>query len=815
MGWDAVLGRLLGYENVDSIDAVRPSFGADWAREAPGWVFFGCAALVALAFWFYLRLQTRGRRRGRIVLAVARGLLLSLMFLILADPILEVALTSHPRPLLWVLLDGTDSMNIADELPSDQRARFDAAVGLDEAQTAGAASAGPTRADYVRALLSKSDDNLLEKLAEKYRLKAYIFDRPDGARPIDLSDDPAREVEPRLVASQLTTEGQVTALGAALEDLALRHAGGNLAGVLVVSDFAQNTGAMPLTAAKKLRAPIFAVGVGPRGALDAAVDLQAPLKMKKAEQSTLVATVRHQQLAGREVTVRVVARRLEAGDDSGGGEIVVGQKSVALGPSAASVEFPFTPEQTGRFVFAAEVDPLEGEIVEQNNRAEREATIIDDFMRLLFVEYEPTWEWRFIKEVFHRDRLVGLRGFRTYLRSSDPVVRETNDLFLPSLTMPRREFFQYDVIFLGDMPSSALSTRFCEMAKEFVGQFGGGLVVMAGPRFGPGELAATPLADMLPVVLDPDARLRDERPFTLKLSPLADQYDFMRLGADARENELAWNNLGELPWYQPVRRLESSASNALAVHPTDVCVDGKTPQPLIAIRKYGRGEVIYLGFNEMWRLRRKYGELYYRQFWGQMIHRLGLSHALGNQKRFVVRTDRQRYRADDKVLLTVEAYDENFEPLTAEDLGGRASRAELERPAAGGATELETLSVSQLRPGVFEARIPVFEGGEYRLRVEDPVGDEDAEVRFQVAALSAERRSAARDHGLQTSLARATGGKTYELDTVANFVNDYDPPELTETTIEIIPLWSTWFCFGLVVLLMLGEWFGRKLVNLS
>jgi hypothetical protein len=417
--------------------------------------------------------------------------------------------------------------------------------------------------------------------------------------------------------------------------------------------------------------------------------------------------------------------------------------------------------------------------------------------------------------VFHRDRLVGLRGFRTYLRSSDPVVRETNDLFLPSLTMPRKEFFQYDVIFLGDMPSAALSTRFCEMTKEFVGQFGGGLVVMAGPRFGPGELAATPLADMLPVVLDPDARLRDERPFTLKLSPLADQYDFMRLGADARENELAWNNLGELPWYQPVRRLESSASTALAVHPTDVCVDGETPQPLIAIRKYGRGEVIYLGLDEMWRLRRKYGELYYRQFWGQMIHRLGLSHALGNQKRFVVRTDRQRYRADDKVLLTVEAYDENFEPLTAEDLGGRAIRAELERPAAGGATELETLSVSQLRPGVFEARIPVFEGGEYRLRVEDPVGDEDAEVRFQVAALSAERRSAARDHGLQTSLARATGGKTYELDTVANFVNDYDPPQLTETTIEIIPLWSTWFCFGLVVLLMLGEWFGRKLVNLS
>ena len=45
----------------------------------------------------------------------------------------------------------------------------------------------------------------------------------------------------------------------------------------------------------------------------------------------------------------------------------------------------------------------------------------------MFVEYEPTWEWRFIKEVFHRDPLVGMKGFRTFLYSSDPQVREKNE----------------------------------------------------------------------------------------------------------------------------------------------------------------------------------------------------------------------------------------------------------------------------------------------------------------------------------------------------------------------------------------------------
>ncbi len=140
----------------------------------------------------------------------------------------------------------------------------------------------------------------------------------------------------------------------------------------------------------------------------------------------------------------------------------------------------------------------------------REVNIRDDFLRLMFVEYEPTWEWRFIKEVFYRDKLVGTRGFRTFLRSADPKVRQSNELFLPTLTPQRSEFFANDVIFLGDMPAGTLSPRFCELVKEFVGKFGGGLVVIAGPRFGPGQLAGTPLADMLPVVVDGDYKVRDD-----------------------------------------------------------------------------------------------------------------------------------------------------------------------------------------------------------------------------------------------------------------------------------------------------------------
>ena len=73
------------------------------------------------------------------------------------------------------------------------------------------------------------------------------------------------------------------------------------------------------------------------------------------------------------------------------------------------------------------------------------------------------------------------------------------------------------------------------MTKEFVSQFGGGLVVIAGPRFGPGQLAETAIADMLPVVIDAESKRRDEKEFRLQLTPAAIQYDFMRLGQTGHE----------------------------------------------------------------------------------------------------------------------------------------------------------------------------------------------------------------------------------------------------------------------------------------
>ena len=259
-----------------------------------------------------------------------------------------------------------------------------------------------------------------------------------------------------------------------------------------------------------------------------------PRQLKKAERQEIKVVLRQTGLDGRRAKshrYRPVAKPAPATPEAGG----------RFRSGSARSNSPDRRSRSGstscrsrpaNFEFLADVDHLEGQVVDQGNHAQREATVIDDFLRLMYVEYEPTWEWRFIKEVFHRDPLVGMHGFRTFLRSSDPEgAAQRIRCFLPSLTPKRSEFLANDVIFLGDMPSTALSERFCEMTKEFVTQFGGGLVIIAGPRFGPGQLGRTrrwPTFCRWSSIRRPD--MRDDRPFHMQLTLDSLNYKFMQLG---------------------------------------------------------------------------------------------------------------------------------------------------------------------------------------------------------------------------------------------------------------------------------------------
>ena len=155
-----LIGRTLGLDGTQAIDRIRPSLAAPWVRDNAAWLLLGCLGLIALALVFYVRYQG-GRRSGPpIVLALFRAGLLILLLLILAEPILSVRVTSRLRPTLWLLFDGTDSMAVPDEIPEDQRAQLARAVALEHENPPAEASTPHARIDYVKALLSKENDNL-------------------------------------------------------------------------------------------------------------------------------------------------------------------------------------------------------------------------------------------------------------------------------------------------------------------------------------------------------------------------------------------------------------------------------------------------------------------------------------------------------------------------------------------------------------------------------------------------------------------------------------------------------------------------------
>jgi len=211
-----ILGRLLNLEEAQRIEQAQPSLAAGWVHDAPAWLLFGCLAMVAVVAIFYFRYQTARRAGARLILVCLRAAALCLLLLLLAEPILSVKLTSKVRPAFWMLFDGTDSMGISDELSETDREQLVKAAGMEDKKKPGASPVRLSRADYIKAFVQRKEDNLLEKLAEDFRLRAFLFDRPEGVRSLELSTSSRATVEPAHLAQQLTTDGAVTALGAAL-----------------------------------------------------------------------------------------------------------------------------------------------------------------------------------------------------------------------------------------------------------------------------------------------------------------------------------------------------------------------------------------------------------------------------------------------------------------------------------------------------------------------------------------------------------------------------------------------------------------------
>jgi len=453
------------------------------------------------------------------------------------------------------------------------------------------------------------------------------------------------------------------------------------------------------------------------------------------------------------------------------------------GPSPAAVARRLgLPLYTVGFGRAAVAEPPRAETVLPSSRP----------LRVLWVEYEPSWEWRFAVRALSRGK-EAVR-VRSYVRSADARLREAEPRWLPSLALPRAELLDQDVVVLGDVPRSMLTSHFTTLLRELVLRFGGGLVLACGPRFGPSHLADTSLADLLPVQVEPGSRRADVAAYAPRFEAAANDYAFCAPWKEAQQGPAP----PQFEWYHPLVAAGRDA-HVLAVHPDARTARNGQPLPLMAAGRAGRGRVVFLGTAESWRLRRASPELHAR-FWSSLIRWAAEERVNGLAGRMTLRADRAEISAGQAVTLFVEAYDAKFQPLGSNEAGELCLEL---LPPSGPPVPLRPACQ---QPGSFTARLVLPAAGEYLVRAHDAATGSHVSLALRAWATSPERRGMPRRQDLQDELARRTGGRSYTRAEAARLSDDLPRTGRRHIQVREWALAEQWPVYLVLMALLFWDW---------
>lgn len=256
-------------------------------------------------------------------------------------------------------------------------------------------------------------------------------------------------------------------------------------------------------------------------------------------------------------------------------------------------------------------------------RRRAEAPPVDDArptLRVLYVEGQPRWEYRYLKNALLRDRHVHLQCL---LLSADPDFEQEHSRGVePLRALPAAaRLNDYDVIVLGDVAAADEAVPWLYagafQAVAAAVREGAGLLVIDGAQSNR-AWAETALGPLLPVRFAATApRLLATGPFRPARSTPTP--GFLRLEPEAMDDERTWSGLPALEASIPVERATGDATVFLTRD------DGPRPAPLLASRREGKGVVAWLGVDEVWRWRAGVGDRYMARFYGQLLRAIDAS----------------------------------------------------------------------------------------------------------------------------------------------------------------------------------------------
>lgn len=808
-----LLLKLLGTRVEDALSITKTSLAFRGGVALP-WIVLAALALGILTWWSYAATPQMISRPRKYFLTTLRFIFFALVLGLLMRPILALTVEGSIRRSLVMLIDDSSSMLIKDprlDAADQKRAALarnvlDPTKGLNQNLDVARAKDNEqlSRVDVVKSALKNPRLNLLPRLDRDFDLDPFTF----GQGVVQLShaeqdstNRTARKIDDFTWIDKLAPSSPLTPIGDALREVINRKRGQPLAGVVLVTDGANNSGSQPREIASMLAqegVPLYVYGVGITSPRDIIVaNLFAPDVTFVRDEVNVNVRVRSQGLSGQSARVKLQLNGT-----------TVAEKEILFGADGEQVvPLNFTPQQQGEFDLTASIDPREDETVKENNSVGQHLKVVDSKIKVLLADQSPRWEFRYLQAMFLRDRRVDLKCF---LVESDPAIaRGTNSPYIDQFPSQRDDISKYDLVIFGDIDPRKLSPNQLETVSYFVSELGGSFVMIAGKKFAPNAYRRTVLDRMLPVEFEPVMVTAGdpvaEKPVKLELTAAGRANLMMRLSDREEESAAIWKQLPAIYWDAKVLR-PKPAAEVLLVDPDPGKESRFGKMPVVAMQQYGQGQVMYVGTDNTWRWRKNVGDLYYTTLWGQVAQRMAMLHVLGGSKRTRLSTDRKSYVTGERVLVFARLQTPGAEPLQDPSVKGVFGLR-----SGGKQTEVILRSAPD-HPGLYRGEFVAPLPGQYQFFVEQGL---DTPLDFTVTEPKFEFGETAMNEAMLRDIATTTRGAFFREEDLYKLPDTIAAKtERVKSPLEV-ELWSSPLYFVLMLLVLTGEWVLRKMSQLK
>ena len=645
------------------------------------------------------------------------------------------------------------------------------AIMLDTSGSMTFNESGSTRMEQAQALLTP---DALEDISAIYKILPYRF--AGTASEIDsfaLLPDP----------------GDATNLGQALTQTLRQASGSSLGAIILISDGSDNSGAISqadLTEIAGYGVPIHAVGIGLENIPEDLELTEVSLPEKALPGTTLSARIgiRHDQ--GGTARVKVYD-----------GDTFLTTEEIALS-NDQNMTLAFVDIEVsdpGQLDLRFTLDPINNESNLANNTRAQVVDVEESRYKVLYVEGEPRWEYKFMQRALNDDPSIALSTLlkvtpNKYYRQGI----ESQEQLANGFPEERAELFDYDALIIGSFNAAELTAEQQEMIRDFVSERGGSLLMLGGLNgLGLGGWGESVVDEVLPSRLSADQAefVREKSWITLtdngKLAPL------LQLSNSETENERIWADLPEIADYQQLGPLRPAATTLLNVN-----VDGRM-QPLLVTQPYGRGQsyILATGGTWRWQMSLPVDDMSHETFWRQLTRALVANSPRPFELSSRVDTEEIKVRAELR------------DPESEENQGLAISA--VVSSENNDVVTLELMPVSG-QPGVYEAGFTPNETGLYSIEAisrvgENLVGSSTTAVRYDQGQ---EIFNVRQNRQLLERVAEITGGQYWsaeEWNDIPEAISD-STAGITEQQISF--LWDAPFFFFLLVLLKTMEWLLRR-----